>query len=135
MLMFKRIIVIVAIVISGASLFSVATPATAHAQACTGRFLTFPVWYRNLPGSDNCQPRIQGPEHLWIIALNVIETLMQVAAYASGFYVLWGGIQYMLSIGEPAKVASAKSTIQNALIGLVIAMFSVAIVSLVGALA
>jgi hypothetical protein len=47
--------------------------------------------------------------------------------------VIIGSFQYILTQGEPEKAKNAKSTIQNALIGLVIVILSTAIINFIGA--
>ena len=47
-------------------------------------------------------------------------------------FVVYGGILYVTSQGSPDQTQKAQSTIQNALIGLVIAMIAVAVVSFLG---
>lgn len=45
--------------------------------------------------------------------------------------ILWGGFQYLLSQGEKTKVAKARETIVNAVVGLLIVVISYAIVNFV----
>ena len=110
-------------------------PATSMAQvnnpACAGIFLTFPVWYRGLPGADVCKPQVTKIEHIWVIGLNVTEVLLQSVSYAAAGFIIWGGIRYNTSAGDPGKISSAKNTITNAIVGLVIAMSSIAIINFV----
>lgn len=47
-------------------------------------------------------------------------------------YLLWGGLKFMLSGGDPKKVSSAQQTITNALLGLGIVMFAFFIVQAFG---
>jgi hypothetical protein len=51
---------------------------------------------------------------------NIITILFIVAALIALFFLIWGGIKWILSGGDKAKVESARSTIIAALIGLVI---------------
>lgn len=128
---------IVAVIIASFSVVAVGlTSNTAYAgqaASCSSnsRFLTFPLWYRGLDGADVCMPRIKDAGDIWRIGLNFVEMLIQAVAYVSTFFILVGGVRYVVSLGEPDKIATAKSTITNAIIGLVIAIFAVAIVNLV----
>lgn len=103
-------------------------------SSCEGRFLTLPVWYSGLQSAQagKCEPVVNDTADVIQIVLNIIEAIMQIVAYVASFYILLGGVRYMTSLGEPDKVAAAKSTIRNAVIGLIIAIFSVAIVAFVG---
>lgn len=110
------------------------TPASA---ACTTRFLTFPAWYDGLTDKD-CS--IEKPDaskdglskFIWKIVLNVIEILMQLVAYASVAFLIWGGFTYMTAAGSADMITNGKKTIFNAIIGLVISIMAVAIVTLIG---
>lgn len=120
---------------TGGATLAVAMPQTA-AAACNDRLLTFPAWFKGLTAS-NCD--IQSPDKIkggisgfiWTIVLNVIEFMMQLVGYISVGFIIAGGFKYMTSAGAPDAAARARKTITNAVIGLVIAVFSVAIVNVV----
>ena len=57
---------------------------------------------------DNIPQLIQG----------VIELLLNFAGIVAVFYIIYGGIQYILAAGNVAKHEEAKDTIQQALLGL-----------------
>lgn len=112
-----------------------ATPAYAAPGGCTANFLTFPAWYRGLVNSD-CS--IKSPNDvggissfIFKIVLNVVEIMLQLVAYISVGFVMYGGFLYLASAGSADKIAAGKKTILNALIGLVLSFFSVAIVALI----
>jgi hypothetical protein len=109
------------------------TPLTTFAACTSGRILTFPTWYKNLPiNTTNCAPMIDDPKDLWIIILNVIEMMMQAAGYLAAGYMTWGGFKYIKSQGNPQNIASAKSTLMNAGIGLGVALSAVAVINFIG---
>lgn len=119
---------------SGGALLSVAVPQTAQA-ACGDRLLTFPAWYKGLTDA-NCN--IKAPEQsggisnfIWTIVLNIIEFMLQLVGYLSAGFVIAGGFKYMTSAGSSDGIQKAKKTISNALVGLVISIFSVAIVNII----
>jgi len=101
---------------------------TAHARACSSNILTFPAWYSNV-SSDCKSVKITKLSDFWVIALNGVEILLQVVAYAAVGFLIWGGFKYMKSRGEPAAISQAKAAILNAIIGLGIGLSSVAIVN------
>ncbi len=72
------------------------------------------------------------PGDLTLVALAIAEILLRLGGIVAFGYVIWGGIQYVTSQGEPDKTKKAKDTIMNAVIGMIIAMFATAIVSFVG---
>jgi hypothetical protein len=45
--------------------------------------------------------------------------------------IIYGGIQYVISVGDSGKVAKAKNTIIYAVVGLIVAILSYAIVNFV----
>lgn len=113
------------------------------AAACdtTKTFFGLPVWYKYLkvdPKGDalgNCKLMLSDASghfvlnNLWLIAFAVVELLLRVAALIAIGFVVYGGIQYIISQGEPDRLQQARHTIINALIGLVIAVSSVTIVA------
>ena len=54
----------------------------------------------------------------------VMKTLTAIAAIASVFFTMHGGILYMTSVGKPEKLEHAKRVLKNALIGLVIVLIA-----------
>lgn len=65
------------------------------------------------------------------IITNVIQVLVIIIGAASVIMVMIGGLKYIISSGDPAKVSNAKDTILYALIGLVVAILAQSIVSFV----
>lgn len=60
---------------------------------------------------------------------NILNAIIGIAGLVAVVFVVIGGIQYMTSTGDAAKVQKAKNTILYALIGLVICALSFAIVN------
>lgn len=130
----------VSLVVTVGSMMMVAisvAPAVQAGDGCSGRgFMGLPTWYRGLTdGQCNIKSPGSGDTatstFIWRIVLNITEALMMVVGYASVVMIIVGGFFYMTATGQPDKVKSAKGTILNAVIGLVIAMSSVAIVNVV----
>lgn len=61
----------------------------------------------------------------------VVDSILKLVAYVAAGFIIWGAIKYMMAQGDPNGVNDAKTTIINAIIGLVIAIASVAIVQFV----
>lgn len=126
-----------------ASLFgtSVAAAPYAYAANCSGDgFLGMPSWYKGLVDSstDDCnlkQPGKNGAPQLtgYIarIALNVVEMGLYLVGYVSVGFIIYGGFKYLTSPSDSSKITGARKTIQNAVIGLVLSMLSVAIIKLI----
>ena len=112
-----------------------AVPAQPVDAKCAGNFLTFPAWHEGLTEADCTvkDPETAGglDKFIWKIALNVLNTLIQLVAYVSAGFILYGGFTYLTSGGSSDKVTAGRKMIQNALIGLVISLFAVFAVSYV----
>lgn len=104
-------------------------------------FLGLVPWYKNVVGPQpdgrcgvilNLAPTAGHPANwdaIWIIALNLIDDLLRVAGFLAVVFVLYGGIRYIVSQGEPQNTSDAQGTILNALVGLVIAGIAASVVS------
>lgn len=63
---------------------------------------------------------------------NAIMVIFILGAILLIFYLLWGGIDWIMSGGDKEKVANARKKITSALIGLVILAFTFFIASILG---
>lgn len=116
------------------------SPNAYAAPGCKSNFLTFPAWYDGLTDSS-CRLKspsdLNGPEksklsrYIFRVVLNVLDMALQLVAYISVGYIMYGGFKWLTSASDSSKIAGARKTIQNALIGLVISILSVAIVNLI----
>ena len=61
----------------------------------------------------------------------ITNTVLYVVGIISVIMLIWGGLRYILSGGDSKKVTDAKNTIMYAIIGLIIAILSFAIVNFV----
>lgn len=118
----------------GGATLTIATPAPAHA-ACLERVLTFPAWYKGLL-DDKCN--VKAPQSstdlssfIWKVALNVVEFMLQLVGYLAVGFIITGGYKYMTATGVAEDLVKARKTILNAVIGLVISLFSIGIVNAV----
>ncbi len=137
----KRFLVAVLMITSlSGALMHITTP-TAAAE-CNERFLTLPAWYSGAVADSNCNlvspSELSGDDenskltrYISIIALNVIEIALQAVAYITIGFLIYGGIMYLTSAGDSGRVTSGRKIILNAVIGLVLSLFSVAIVTLI----
>jgi hypothetical protein len=120
------------VTVAGGATLALATPQTTYA-ACNDRLLTFPAWFRGLTNGscDIKSPTDAGGigTFIWTIVLNVIEMGLQLVGYLAVGFIIRGGFKYMTAIGESAEIEKAKTIIKNAVIGLIISIFSVAIVN------
>ncbi len=109
----------------------------ADATSCkfNGSFLKFPTWYKYLPGNVDdhkvCHPALGSISDIWLVGAAILEILLRVAAIVAVFYLLYGGITYVTSQGEPDKTQKAKMTIISGLGGLLVAVTATALVAFI----
>lgn len=127
----KRYFQYVSLAVVTMFMFTAATPfAPSASAACRERVFTFPTWYNGVV-DNKCNIQIQELVQFWVIVMNFIEILLQLVAYVAAGYIIWGGFKYIKSEGDPGKISEAKAAIMNAIIGLVIALGSVAVVQFI----
>jgi ABC-type Fe3+ transport system permease subunit len=99
--------------------------AAAH---CSGPSLfdILPTWYEFLPkvtGANGvCQPSLSSLADIWLVVAAIIEILLRVATLAAVIFVIYGGVMFSTSQGSPDQTSKARTTIINALIGLLLAV-------------
>lgn len=94
----------------------------------------FPTWYKYLEGqtvAGRCTPVFNFPHDISKILLAVTEILLRLGGLVAVGFVIYGGIRYILSQGQPENAANALKTIINAIIGLAIAVSATVVVNLV----
>jgi hypothetical protein len=129
-------------------------------KACNtdATFLGLPAWYkylknyvRNDPGgacafdlgkgnqSGDCTAAhtaggtcVEDAGVFVLIGLAIVDILLRLAGMVAVGFIIYGGIKYVLSQGEPDHIKQAQSTIINALIGLVIAIIATGVVAFAG---
>lgn len=104
-------------------------------SSCSSTFFGLPTWYKYLPAGDftNCQvSNFNFPYDFSYVGIAAVDIALTIAGMVAVFYVIWGGIQYVISQGEPDKTKAARNTITNAAVGLVIASIAIAVVSFLG---
>jgi len=96
-----------------------------------------PTWYKYLEfdtSNDNCDVVMDSkglPKNIVLIGLAIIEMLLVLAGIIAVIMVMVGGFKYVVSQGESEKVANAKNTIINSLVGTVIAIIASQVVAFV----
>lgn len=124
-------------------------PLSAQAASCSTSFFGLPNWWRGLAKTStvNNQPvcvvnLTASKDGTWqtgvlTIAINVLDALLRLSGMVAVVFIVWGGIQYIISQGEagsgssPGGVVKAKQTIMRAISGLVIAILAVFILNFV----
>lgn len=94
-------------------------------------FLGFRSWDACLQKDANGVPQFKALEDVWKVAIIIVETIIKLAGYLAVGFFIWGAIKYLKSQGEPGEVTQARQIINNAIMGLIICLISVAIVQFV----
>lgn len=117
------------------------------ADTCSTKgFLGIPPWYKYLVGSGlMASNKVTGacelvgslkptdwPQIIFLIGLAVLDMILRLAGIVAVAFIIWGGIQYVISQGDPGKTKDAQTTIINALVGLAVALVSSAVISFLG---
>lgn len=136
----KRLLVLGSVLVcllGAGGMFGAGTVAAATRENCEGpgAIPFLPKWYKYLPHDfvgGECNVSVSIPDSLPAILLAVFEILLTIVGVLSVIFIIYGGFQYLTSAGEPDKAKAGRTTIINALVGLMIAMLATAIVNLVG---
>lgn len=108
----------------------------ANCRGTSSNFLSFPTWYKYLEPSwdariNGCKLNFKVPDDIAAVAFAVFEIVLRVAGIVAVVFVIYGGFLYLTSTGEPDRARNGRTTLTNALVGLVIAMLATAIVNVV----
>jgi hypothetical protein len=104
-----------------------------------GSFLGFPTWYKYLEGIESeaaggvndCVVRIVRLNDAWLIAAAILELILRIGSVIAIAMVIYGGVMYITSEGEPDKAQKALKTVLGAVIGLAITIAAAAAVSFI----
>lgn len=97
-------------------------------------FLGLVPWYHYLSLDSTCNfpANFDVIASLPLILLALLDDMLRIAGIVAVGFVIYGGILYVVSQGDPQKTAQAQSTILNAIIGLAIALVAVGAVAFIG---
>ena len=102
-------------------------------DGCTKNFLGLRPWYYGLKKGSGCTvgtpTEEEMPVFIWTIVLNILADLFGVLGFLAIGFVIYGGILFIKSEGDPGKVAKGKKTLTYAAIGIGIALLASVIVN------
>ncbi|MBF1035446.1 MAG: hypothetical protein HXL12_01995 [Candidatus Nanosynbacter sp.] len=84
-----------------------------------------------LAGCDKLNANTANKNDLMEQANTIINVIIGVIGFVAVAFIIFGGVQYTTSAGDPGKVKKAKDTILYGIIGLVVSMLAFAIVNFV----
>jgi hypothetical protein len=121
-------------IVSVGMIFSFSLAPTTTFAACEGNvveFLGLESWDACLPRGADGKPVFEALTDIWKIIIPLLNDVLKLAGYIAIGLIIWGGIQYIKSQGEPSNLTQAKDTIKNAIIGLLLVLSSIAIVQFI----
>lgn len=125
--------VMVGVIASGS--LALLSPASTVSAVCNETLLSFPAWYNGVVDKDcNPTPNAVGGDirkFALKIVLNVVNFMLRLVGYLCVGYLIYGGFMYIASGGESDRITTGRKIILNAIIGLVLSFFSVALVTIV----
>lgn len=81
----------------------------------------FPSLYKGIPRDPSTHElKFTSIKQIIIILGNIIEILLVLIGILAVIYVIYASILYIISQGEPAKTASAKTALIHAVIGVLL---------------
>lgn len=87
--------------------------------------LPIPTWYKYVPLDGNCEvPDDLGGKLVVLVMMGIFDIILFIAGFVAVVMVIWGGYKFLVSTGEPQKIAAARTTIINALVGLAITIIA-----------
>lgn len=112
----------------------------AAANTCSSSsFFGLRTWWYYLPQGDfssDCKSidhfQLLKSSQIPLVGLAIVDDLLRIAGIVAVAFVIYGGIQYIASQGNPDNTSRAQSTILNALIGLAVAIVATAFVTYLG---
>lgn len=116
----------------GASPALAVSPAGQFAASCglsPQNLFGIQPWYACLPRDGLGNPIITKLSDVYLIIFPAIDSLVKVAALVAIGYIFFMLIKIMYARGDAGKIATATMGIRDAVIGLIIALISVAIVN------
>ncbi|HEU5187187.1 MAG TPA: hypothetical protein VFT87_01645 [Candidatus Saccharimonadales bacterium] len=113
---------------------TLAMPQIRQFAACSQsvpEFLGLEPWWSCLKAKYDGEIRIGTLNDIWLVVLVILEDAIKIGAYVAVGMIIWGGIKYSKSMGNPSELQQAQAIIKNSILGLVITLISVAIVQFI----
>jgi hypothetical protein len=101
------------------------------ANACGTKTGFLPSLYDGIacPGND---VQIRGLDDIWLIVANVVRILIASAGALAVIFIIVGGLYYVTSAGDPARLKQAKEIIVQAITGLIVIIAAYAVITFIG---
>jgi hypothetical protein len=94
-----------------------------------------PTWYSYVPGevlNDECVVASNlGGKLPVLILMGVFDILLFIGGFIAVIMIMFAGYKFLASTGEPQKIAGARTTLFNALVGLAITIVASQIIGFI----
>jgi hypothetical protein len=100
----------------------------AAAKQCTNKGLLTTGIYDGLCNTSTGEVQVTGLGDILTVVANVIKIAMELAGGLAVIFIIVGGIYYVTSTGDPARIKRAKEIIMQAVIGLLVIIMAYAAV-------
>ena len=99
-------------------------------------FLGIEGWYKYVPTHNvgagiGCQLDfgLFSIGTFWLVLAGLLDILLRIGTFVAVFYFIWGGLKMITSQGSPEGIKNARTTMTNALVGLVICVVATQVLS------
>lgn len=116
----NKLLILGALLVVSLLFFAPTAYAKTAADCKSQDFFGIPTWYEYLSFDDSCNPTTDAANSVVLILFAAMDILLYIGGFIAAFYIIYGGYQFILAQGSPDKISSARQTILNAVIGLVI---------------
>ena len=94
-------------------------------------FAPFAADAQNIFGNKPLPTDFEGSKTFSELVVKILNILLAIVGLIAVIFLVWGGFKYITSAGDEEAVDKAKSTIINALIGVVVVILAFALVRIV----
>lgn len=114
-------------------MFVALVPFIFRSLAGCNKFLGIEGWYKYVPKLDESKCTLNFDANnigtVWLIILGLVDMLLRIGIIAAVIFFIIGAFKMVTSQGSPEGVNSARTTMTNALIGLVLLIISTWLIS------
>lgn len=93
---------------------------------------TVPGCIQTVTSPDGSISKVATLQCIPAVLSNVVDWALGLAGIVAVFFIIFSGIKFLTSGGDPKQVEGARKTLTYAIIGLIIVFFSFAIIKLMG---
>ncbi len=98
-------------------------------STCTKGGIGLPGLYDNL--CTNGTVTFSSLSDIWIVIGNVIRILITLGGVLAVIFIMVGGLFYVISAGDPAKVQRAKDILKQSITGLIIMIIAYPVITFI----